>query len=187
MQIPLQITFRNISHSAAVEEKIREKIDKLEDIYQGITGCRVVVETAYRHSDAKLFHIRIDLTLPRGELVVAKNHNHVAYNDIYVAIRDAFSEVKRQLKDYAQRQHGFIKAHDDFPYGQVKRLLPDRDCGFIETSEGEDIYFHRNSVLNNGYDRLKPGTKVYFAEEEGEKGPQASTVKIAGKHYMSLH
>ena len=54
--------------------------------------------------------------------------------------------------------------------------------GFIETADGREIYFHRNSVLNDAFSRLAPGTRVAFSEEMGEKGPQASSVKLLGKH-----
>ncbi len=64
------------------------------------------------------------------------------------------------------------------------RIDADGGFGFIETPDGREIYFHRNSVLNDGFPRLDVGTRVTFAEEMGEKGPQATTVHIAGKHGM---
>ena len=56
--------------------------------------------------------------------------------------------------------------------------------GFLKTSDGREVYFHRNSVLNDAFPRLKVGTRVTFAEEEGDKGPQASTVRLEGKHAL---
>jgi cold shock CspA family protein len=75
-----------------------------------------------------------------------------------------------------------VKQHETLPTGKVVRL--DLKFGFIETSDGREIYFHRNSVLNGGFHKLKLGTLVAFAEEMGEKGPQASTVRLLGKHRM---
>jgi cold shock CspA family protein len=49
-------------------------------------------------------------------------------------------------------------------------------------THGGEIYFHRNSVLNGGFSHLAVGSRVIFAEEMGEKGPQASTIKLLGKH-----
>jgi len=59
-------------------------------------------------------------------------------------------------------------------------LFPKQDYGFLETPDGREIYFHRNSVLHPGFDRLEIGTEVRFVEELGQEGPQASTVAIVG-------
>lgn len=99
MQIPLQISFRDISHSDAVEERIREKVEKLEQYTDRITSCRVVVEAPHRQqTKGNLFHIRVDLTLPGEEIVVARDPDDHAHEDVYIAIRDAFEAVRRQLK-----------------------------------------------------------------------------------------
>jgi cold shock CspA family protein len=68
--------------------------------------------------------------------------------------------------------------------GKVARIDSSEEFGFIETPDGRELYFHRNSVLNDAFARLKPGTAVTYAEEEGEKGPQASTVRLLGKHLV---
>ena len=105
MQIPVQISFRNFPHSDAVEERIQEKVAKLETYYNRITSCRVVVESPHRHHHkGKLFHVSIVLGLPGDEIIVdrdpKKNHGH---EDIYVAIRDAFEAVRRQLKKHIRQ------------------------------------------------------------------------------------
>ena len=76
-----------------------------------------------------------------------------------------------------------VKHHAEASHGRVKNLLAREDCGFIETADGRQIYFHRNAVLDAAFDRLKVGSEVAFAEEEGVKGPQASTVRVVGKHH----
>ncbi|MGA8652694.1 MAG: cold-shock protein [Xanthobacteraceae bacterium] len=77
-----------------------------------------------------------------------------------------------------------MKHHDGPPVATVTRLDPSGEFGFLETTDGQEIYFHRNSVLDDGYSRLTVGSRVTFAEELGEKGAQASTVKPLGKHAM---
>jgi cold shock CspA family protein/ribosome-associated translation inhibitor RaiA len=202
MILPVQITFRNMDSSAAIETRIREEVAKLEKFYDRIMGCRVVAEIPRRQQHhGKVYHIRIDLTVPGGELVVKhepglhsaarqielerekkKLEVEGAYKDIYVAIRDAFKAARRRLQDYARRQRGDVKTLERLPHARVSKLLPEEGYGFIETPDGVEIYFHRNSVLNEGFDRLEVGTEVSFVEEAGEKGPQASTVRPVGKH-----
>jgi cold shock CspA family protein len=102
-----------------------------------------------------------------------------------VAIRDAFSAAGRRLQDHARRRRGSVKVHDSKPPARVTKLFADDGFGFLETPDGREIYFHRNSVLEPGFDRIEIGTEVHYAEEPGEKGPQASTVKFAGKHSLA--
>jgi cold shock CspA family protein len=176
MQLPLQITARDISLSEAAEADIHAKAANLDTYYDGIMSCRVVVEGPVRHHRKGPFTVRIDLTVPGAELVVDRH----ADVDLYVAIRDAFDAARRRLEDYARRQRGDVKSHEETPRARVSRLFPEEDYGFLETPDGQEIYFHRRSVLHPGFDRLAIGTEVRFVEEAGEKGPQASTVAIAG-------
>ena len=69
------------------------------------------------------------------------------------------------------------------PIATVVRIDPSGDFGFLESTDGREIYFHRNSVLDDRK-RLEVGARVSFAEEMGDKGPQASTVKLLGKHKL---
>jgi ribosomal subunit interface protein len=109
MQSPLQITTRDIPHSEALDDHIRQKAAKLETFYPHITGCRVVVEVPHRHKQqGRKFNVRLDITVPGGELVV----NREADGDVYVALRDAFDAAKRQVEDYGRRQRGDIKTHN---------------------------------------------------------------------------
>jgi cold shock CspA family protein len=62
----------------------------------------------------------------------------------------------------------------------------DNGFGFLQTSDGREVYFNEYSVLSGAFAKLKVGTRVTFAEEEGESGPQASTVKLLGRHGMRL-
>lgn len=202
MQVPLQITFRNVESSPLVQEWIEEEVVRLESLYRPIMGCRVAVELPHRHHrKGAQYHIRIDLTLPGGEVVV-KHQPHLRtraalegkakttknlevgapHKNVRQAIDDAFKAVARRLQDYARRQSGRVKTHEPLPVARVKSLFPDEDHGFLVTQDGREIYFHRESVLNRAFARLKVGMTVSFAEENGEKGPQASTVRITGKH-----
>lgn len=186
MQLPLQITFRDMDPSAAVETKIREKAAKLDQFFDHIMSCRVTVEAPHRrHHQGNLFHVRIDVTVPGKELVVSREPaEHQAHEDAYVVIRDAFNAMRRQLEDYSRRLKGNVKAHEVPPHGRVIELVPEQDFGRIESADGRDIYFHRNSLVNGDFEKLGVGDEVRFDEELGEHGPQASSVRLVGKHHI---
>jgi cold shock CspA family protein/ribosome-associated translation inhibitor RaiA len=201
MQLPIQVTFRNMDSSPAVEARIREEAEKLSEFYDSIMGCRVMVEIPHQHrQQGKRFHIRIDLTVPGGEIVVKhepslrgsirqtaiqkrKKEQEVAapHKDIYVATRDAFKAARRQLQDYARKQSGAVKHHEGVPRARVSKLFPEEGYGYLEAPDGGEIYFHKNSVLNGGFEKLAIGTEVSFVEEAGDRGPRASTERITGR------
>ncbi|MEW6591905.1 MAG: ribosome-associated translation inhibitor RaiA [Pseudomonadota bacterium] len=115
MKTPLQVTFRNIEHSDALETHIREKADKLETFFDPIMSCRVVVEMPHQHKhQGKRFNVRLDIGVPGNEIVV----NRDDHEDVYVALRDGFEAAKRQLKDYAHRLHGDVKLHQPPPQAE---------------------------------------------------------------------
>jgi len=62
--------------------------------------------------------------------------------------------------------------------GFVARTFPADGYGFIRTLDHREIYFHRNSVFNNGFDAIEEGMGVRYYEEMGQNGPQASTVHV---------
>ena len=127
MQIPLEITFRGMEPSAAVEAKIRTKAEKLERFFEHIMACRVAVEVPHsHHHKGKLYRVRVDVTVPDGELLASRgNDEDRAHEDIYVVIRDAFNAVQRQLEDYARRRRGDIKSHPVPGQLPGERLLPE--------------------------------------------------------------
>lgn len=179
MKHPLQITVRNMSLSEAAKAAIQEKAAKLDAVDDRIIGCRVLVELPHKHQHhGALYNVRIDLTIPGAELVVKREPNE----DLYVAIRDAFDAARRQLRE--RRKHAI---HDVVPRetpqaeARVSRLFPIEGYGFLETPDGREIYFHRNSV-RGGIERLAVGAEVRFHEAQGDKGPQASTVEPVGAH-----
>ena len=181
MQRPLKITSRDFPLNAAFEAEIREKANALENYYERISGCEVTVQApaVKHHRKGGPFVVRIRLTVPGKELEV----DHQAQEELSQAIREAFDAARRRLEDYVRELRGAVKKHEAVAVGRVIRLEPELDYGFLETSDSREIYFHRNSVLDAGFDKLEIGAEVRFAEEEGERGPQASSViamKTAG-------
>jgi cold shock CspA family protein/ribosome-associated translation inhibitor RaiA len=186
MKLEPQIAFRNLEPSDELKAKVREEVERLETYFDRITGCRVAVEVPHHHHRrGNCYRVRIDLTVPGEEIVVNRGPGeHEEYRDPDVAIRDAFDAARRRLEDYARRRRGAVKAHPEAqPHAKVRELLPHADHGFLETPDGREIFFHRRSVVGGRFEDLAPGTEVTFVEVAGEKGPQASTVRPAGRHH----
>ena len=182
MELPVQISFRGVPSSDAIEAKVRARAARLERYYDHIMGCRVMIESPHRrHHQGKLYHVRIDLTVPGGELVVTREPaEHHAHEDVYVAIRDAFDAARRRLEDHARRQRGAVKVHEPRPLAEVCRLFRRRamDSSRRPTAARCTSIATACSTMVR---LLEIGSRVEFVEEPGEQGPQASTVRISGK------
>ena len=185
MQKSLEITFRHMEPSPALETAVRERVEKLEKFHHEIIGCHVVFEAPHKHHHkGKLYQFRIDITVPGREIVVTRSpDDDHAHEDPYVALRDAFDSVRRQLQDHVRVRRGKVKHHETAAHGRVILLRPDLDFGRLETPDGRDIFFHRNSLVDGNFDELKIGTELRFTEEAGDEGPQASSVFVIGKHH----
>jgi len=186
MQVPLKIAFKGCDASDATRSEIEKHASRLEKFHDRITSCQVVVEVpGTRHRKGDPFGIKVTVAMPgRKDIVVNKTHgDKPEHEHINVAVKDAFDAVERQIEDWAREKRGQVKAHEAPDHGRVSKFVAGDDYGFIETSDGREIYFHRNSVLNGSFERLTVGSEVRFVEETGEKGPQASTVHLIGKHH----
>jgi cold shock CspA family protein/ribosome-associated translation inhibitor RaiA len=175
LQIPVEITAHHFKLNDALESLIRERAAALEKFYPRLIRCHVTIEgPGNHHRTGGPYDVRVDLSVPRKELVVTRQTGE----DIAVVVRDAFDAARRQLQDFAQLQRRDIKNHEGPPEGTISKLFGDRGYGFISTPDGREVYFHRNSVLPPGFDDVKLGDRVRFAEEQGAEGPQASSVTI---------
>jgi cold shock CspA family protein len=205
MDKPVQVTFRNMHPSGSVEAEARTRAAWLETFHSGIVGCRVVVEIPHRHrARGRHIHVRIELSLPGEDLIV--NHEptlHSVLKDVeeethhkgddveavrkyaLVAVNEAFDTARRRLQDMAARQRNQVKTHEPPGHGRVVALPIGDDHGFIETPDGRQIYFNEHAVLVEGRAELAVGVDVAFVEEQGLKGPQASTVRVLGKHHYA--
>ena len=187
MQVPLEIHFEDIGPSEAIEARARKEAEKLEEFYDRITSARVVISRPHRrHHKGNTYRVRIHMTLPGAPDIVVDHDpgDRYAHEDVYVAIRDAFRAARRQLQDEVRKRQGQVKVHESPLHGVIASMVPEEDHGFITSSDGREIYFHRNSVANDGYEDLEVGQEVRFAENRGDKGPQATFVRPIGKHHL---
>lgn len=179
MEIPLQITLHGMPRSDALDARIREKVTALERFSPRITSCRVVVQSLGKHQhQGRQFQVEVDVRVPGHAEMIASRHHH---EDVYVALRDAFDAMTRQVEDAAREQRGDVKTHEIPRHGTVARISYEEGIGFIEADDGREFYFSRENVVYPAFDRLKGGMAVQFVEAVAGEGLQAKRVS-AGKH-----
>jgi len=187
MKIPLEITFHNLPSSEWVETEIREQVQKLEKLYPRLVGCRVSVEAPHKRG-GDICDIHIELRLPGGTVMVNREPHRAkerrANPTVATILRDAFVAAERQLKDYKRRQAGDVKTREPMFQGQVSQLDPAQDHGFILTNEGTQLYFHRNSLLDGDFAKLKRGDAVHYIASDGDTGPTASKVWVGPDYHL---
>jgi len=186
MQTPAEIDFERCESNELFRERIQDRIAMLEGHFGRITACRVTMRgPGGHHRTGGPYEVAIHLELP-GKLQVDIDRapdRDERYGDPFFAINDAFKRARRVLQDNVRHHmQGKVKHHDEQPVATVRLIDRADGFGFLKTADGRDIYFHQNSVLNGGFEKLKEGDRVTFAEETGDKGPQASTVRMHGNH-----
>lgn len=183
MAVPAEISFHHMEGSEALRTDIEEHVEKLRRFDQNIVKCVVVMEPAeHHHHKGNRFMVRIRVTLPGGELDVGHAPSgDRSHEDAYVAIRDAFKAMRRKLQDLHRRKQGKVKHHEEPALGRVRYMDKEAGYGVIETPDGRDVHFHRNSLVDAGFDDVSTGDKVRFTEVPGDEGPWASTVHLLAR------
>lgn len=189
MQTQAQIEFEgNIQNPAERRAAIDRHIAELENHFGRITACRVVVKgPAERHRTGGHYEVSVRLALPDGhEVNIGRTPKEDGrYADLTFAIDNAFKRARRRLQDQARVMRGDTKQHATVPVGTVVRLDPSGEFGFLQAADGQEVYFNCNSVLDRE-SKIELGTRVSYVEEIGEKGAQASTVRVLGKHGLRI-
>ncbi|HEV8441742.1 MAG TPA: HPF/RaiA family ribosome-associated protein [Methylomirabilota bacterium] len=188
MNRPVEVTFRNVPHFEAIETVVRREAQKLERYSKKIVGCRVAIERPQRFQrQGNTYRVRISISAAaRRPIVVSREPlDSDMHDDLRTIVIGAFKAARRQLQSMVEQQRGDEKPPHE-PRALVVRLFPEAGYGFLKTPDGEELYFHRNSVLHDDFERLAVGTEVRFEEAEGEQGPQASTVQVVNKPGVRL-
>lgn len=185
MQFPPEIAFRGFEPDEWLKDTVRREIDKLDEYFDRIVGCRVMVELPHqRREEGNPYHVRIELSVPGRNLVVSRSPKarERERETQMTALDEAFGAMRRRLEDYARELRGDVKRKQEQAHGRVWQLYPGgapgERYGFIRTPDGSDIYFHENSLLGSDFDDVEVGDEVRFHEEQGVEGPQASTVRL---------
>ncbi len=181
MQVPAQLDIQGAPASEALRDSINRHIEMLEDRFGRIIACRCAIRgPGERHKTGGLYDVKIWLTLPNNrEVAIGRTpFEDERYADLAFAVNDAFKRARRRLQDQARRLQNQVKTHEAQPMGKVTQLPLGANYGFITAiDDGREIYFHRNAVLDDRFEKLVIGSQVAFVEEMGEKGAQATTVR----------
>ncbi len=182
MEVPLELSFRNVERKPELVALIEEKVAKLEQVCGHLTSCRVAVEKPQAHqATGSPYRVRLDIQVPPGhEIVVSREAGQGELHEpVEVVVRRAFDAARRRLTDTIERQRGEVKSHPkQEPEAFITKLFRDEGYGFIRTSAGREIYFHRNSLPQDEFEKLTVGTPVAYAEGEADEGPQATTLRV---------
>lgn len=181
-----EISFPDFSPSEAVKSDIEHYLLKLERIYSRITSCHIIVRAPVKRRRSHVYHIHIHLTIPGEDLIVSHEpEKDQAHADIHVAIRDAFEALHRQLKERIRlRNKKTIIPPINHHIGTITRFDPYQGYGFIEDRFGREVFFHQNSLLYGSKTMLRPGLRVRFHEENGEKGNHVTSMTIISPKKM---
>ena len=170
---PIQVTIRDLPYSEAIQSHVHKKAEKLDHYYHNIQRCCVVIDMPQKHKhQGKLFRVRINLGVPGKDLVV----NHKFDEDVYVAIRDAFQAMSRQLEEYARKRRGHVKTHEGVNFGYVQRLFPEEGYGFILSADGNEHYFSTTNATHPSFQKMQVGDIVHFLSVPADDGWQAHRV-----------
>ena len=188
MQTPLQLEVHGLELSSHIRDLIAAHLRKFEDRFGRTISCRASIRApGAHHNIGEPFAVGIRIALPGGREVnvgPVSNSRDPRQADLVFALNDAFRRATRQLQRQADKLRDEDKPHAGTPVGRIVRLQPEKSCGFLATDDGREIYFHAHSVLGGHFAKLLPGDRVAYHEEEGDQGPQASTVRIldGGRH-----
>jgi cold shock CspA family protein len=181
MDVPLEIVFHNIKPSTKVETLIREHVVRLEKLYPHLIGCRVSVEMLHKqHRTGNVPEVHVAIRVPGKEIAISREPQKVklrrAVPNVHTSVKDAFRAAEKRLKDFKRVQQGDVKVKEAPLQGYVVTLEAEKNYGFIATGNGEELYFHRNSVADGGFDDLREGDAVQYTVVAGDKGPSAGRV-----------
>lgn len=181
MQEPLEIAFHNVESSPSVEAEIRERVAKLDKLYDRLISCRVSVEALHKqHRTGNVYEVHVVMQVPGKDLAVSREPNRAQERfvspDVYVSLRQAFKAAERQLKAYKEQVRENVVQTTTLFQGQVAEMHVPEEYGYLLTNTGALLYFHRNSVMDGSFETMAQGDVVHYVEAMGEGGPTASKV-----------
>lgn len=184
MQTPPEIIVTDFDKPDWLEERVRERIDRLERISDRLIGCKVWIRAPHRrHRTGTRYQVDIEVATPERVLAVDRDPGDAAaHEDLSVAIRDAFNAIERQVRRWKQQHGGRPAVHAEPLQGTVEEIDAEGGFGQIAAADGRLVYFHANSVAG-GIGTLSPGDPVELSvdDKDAEGGPHASAVRLISR------
>jgi ribosomal subunit interface protein len=185
MQVAAEIIFNGVDRSAWVENYVAERLEHLEKFSREITRCHVTL-TREQSSQRKgnRYSVMVEVRVPKQHDLAVKKQKQIRdmNTQLPAVINDAFGAIETQLKRTIARRRHDEKVHDGQPHGMVEKIFADEGYGFIRALEDDrQFYFHANSVLHDDFARITVGAEVRFVAEQGEDGPQATSVQVVAR------
>ena len=181
MQTPVEISWHNMEPARHVEARVNQRVERLEKFFGRIVRCHVVVEAPHqRHRQGNRYEVRLEVTVPGGELSVNRSPgDDEAHFDVLVAVRDAFDAMERKLGRWKDQHTGRPEEQAGPLQGRIAEIDHGRDFGQIAAADGRLVYFHRNAVVAGDFDAMRQGDTVELVVDRGEdaQGAHASTVR----------
>ncbi len=174
----LKIEARNVELRKGWQTKIEEEQKKLIRHYPNfVLHLRVSIEATTHHKQAG-YEIKLIATVPNDTVVVSRSSEIVR-----AALTESFDVLALQLKEIQRKKRKVKKqatsGDNTDGVGIIRKVSPHESYGFITSVDERDIYFHENSLKNLSIDDLSEGDSVIFGESYGDKGPQATWVRVA--------
>ena len=114
MNVPLQVTFRNLPASDSLVDHVRGRVAKLEIFCSRIVACRVAIEVPHHnhhHVHSGHYRVRIDLTVPGAELVIGSARTYCQQH-VRAAVDEAFRDAERVVKDHVRQKRDGARSSD---------------------------------------------------------------------------
>ena len=185
MQVAPEVIFKDIDRSRWVEAYVAERLGHLEKFALDITHCHVTVACEQgSHRKGNRYSVMVEVRVPKKHDLAVKKQKQIRdmQTQLPAIINEAFGAIETQLKRTVARRRREEKSHNGQPHGLVEKVFADEGYGFIRTVDDDrQFYFHRNSVLHDDFAELAVGTEVRFTPEEGEEGPQATSVQVVSR------
>ncbi|MDK2957949.1 MAG: hypothetical protein PWQ57_3447 [Desulfovibrionales bacterium] len=185
MAASVEIAYRKVDSEPGLEALIHSKADKLNRLCRQLTGVRVAIEQEQRQQQPNNpYKIRLTFNIPPGNEIVVKRETTGTHDqkELWGAVRESFEAARTKLVKLNEQLQGKVKSHPEQQVNAiVEQIFPGEDYGFLRNLLGREVYFHKNSLSEGDFEKLTPGVGVSYTETMGEKGPQASTVRIVDR------
>lgn len=177
MDVPIELVFNGMPQSEALESLARDRAAELESIFDHIVSCRIAIEVPHKKDNGELrtARVRVELSVPNRTFIAESKPSDDEYstNDAYAAVDEAFDRLERQLRDFVDQ----LSDHRDvrFPTGPnavIASLDTDNKDGFVEMTDGREVYFKARSLDKVGFETLELGDEVHVVVGSSPDSPR---------------